>query len=188
MNKPYVPGNSPPPDLPIGRFLPPIPQGMIANWCNNNLAPGTWIVDPFGFSPIIAIEAVSAGFPVLVTVNNPVHAFILEVLTSAPKEEELIAAFQDLATAVKGDERIESFIRGLYKVNCGACTKRIEANGFLWKKEDEFPYAALVDCPFCGAHGEQVFTDDMLSSLTPLPLCRCTKPVRSTELSNQVIH
>lgn len=169
MNKPYTPGNAPPADLPIGRFLPPIPEGMVANWCQSNLVTGTWVVDPFGFSPIIAIEAASAGFPVLVTVNNPVHAFILDVLASAPHEDELIAAFQDLATAAKGEERIESFIRSLYEVNCGSCSKRIEANGFLWKKEAEFPYAALVDCPFCGAHGEQVLSGDMLSSLTILP-------------------
>ncbi len=169
MNQPYIPGTSPPPELPLGRFLPPIPKGMVEKWCLDNLKPGDWVLEPFGFSPLVPIEIALAGHPVLVTVNNPIHAFILKILASAPGRDELIAALQDLAITPKGDERMETYIRSLYYVNCLVCRHRIEADAFLWKKGSSFPYAAQVDCPFCGTRGEQPLNAESLESLTPLP-------------------
>ncbi len=75
MNIPYISGDSAPPELPLGRFLPPIPRGMVTRWAKNNLSFGDFVLDPFGFNPLIPIELVQAGFPVLVTANNPIHAF-----------------------------------------------------------------------------------------------------------------
>ncbi len=169
MNSPYISGTDPPPDLPLGRFLPPIPGGLVTKWCKENLSPGEWVLDPFGFSPTIPIEAAAAGNPILVTVNNPIHAFLLKVLASAPKKEELIAALQDLAVAPKSDERMEPYIRSLYHVSCTDCHHQLEADAFLWKKGADHPYAVQVDCPNCGARGEQQLTEESLQSLSPLP-------------------
>lgn len=172
MNVPYIPGTAPPPELPLGRFLPPIPGGMIRNWCRENLKPGEWVLEPFGFNPLVPIEIATTGHPVLVTVNNPIHAFMLQVLASAPQHEELIAALQDLAVTPKGDDRMEPYIRSLYHVNCTTCGSQIEADAFLWKKEADQPFASQVECPFCGASGEQTLNDETLASMTPLPPMR----------------
>jgi hypothetical protein len=169
MNVPYIPGNTPPPELPLGRFLPPIPRGMVRAWCQANLPGGAWVLDPFGLNPLIPLEIAAAGHPVLVTVNNPIHAFMLKILASAPAREELIAALQDLAISAKGNDRMESYIRSLYYVNCMDCENQIEAETFVWKKGADQPYAALVNCPICGAHGEQTLNPQTLESLTPLP-------------------
>ncbi|MBW6466358.1 MAG: hypothetical protein K0B06_07645 [Brevefilum sp.] len=169
MNVPYIPGNARPPELPLGRFLPPIPPGMAQVWCRENLNPGDWVLEPFGFNPLLVIEIAAAGYPVLVTVNNPIHAFLLQVLASAPQEDELTAALQDLAIASKGDERMEPYIRGLYHVRCANCNQQIEADAFLWKKDANQPYAAKVECAFCAASGEQPLTAAALEGLTPLP-------------------
>ena len=169
MHIPYIPGDAPSPKLPLGRFLPPIPHGMVTAWCHEHLSPGDWVLEPFGFNPMVPIEIASAGYPVLVTVNNPIHAFLLQILASAPAEEEFIAALQELATAPKGDERMEPYIRSLYAVSCADCKRKIEAEAFLWNKGDEQPFAAVVACPFCGARGEQIITEESLESLTPLP-------------------
>ena len=169
MNTPYLPGSGPPPELPLGRFLPPVPQGMVGAWCQENLQAGDWVLDPFGFSPLMAVEIALAGFPVLVTVNNPIQAFILKVLTSAPQQDELVAALQDLAITPKGEDRMEPYIRSLYQVRCTACHRQIEADAFLWRKGEENPYAVIADCPFCGATGEQPFSEETQADLTPLP-------------------
>ncbi len=169
MNVPYIPGSAPPPDLPLGRFLPPIPAGMARAWCRENLHPGEWVLEPFGFNPLMVIEIAAAGYPVLVSVNNPIHAFLLRVLASAPQEEDLVMALQDLAIASKGDERMEPYIRSLYRVNCPNCNQPIEADAFYWKKDAAQPYAAQVDCFFCGAQGELPLTEADLDSLTHLP-------------------
>lgn len=169
MNVPYIPGSVRPPELPLGRFLPPIPPGMAQVWCRENLTPGDWVLEPFGFNPLIVIEIAAAGYPVLVTVNNPIHAFVLQILASAPQEDELTAALQDLAIASKGDERMEPYIRGLYHVRCANCNQQIEADAFLWKKDANQPYAAQVDCAFCGTLSDQPFTEEALAGLTTLP-------------------
>jgi len=169
MNTPYIPGKSPPPELPLGRFIPPIPSGMVANWCRENLEPGDWVLDPFGFNPVLPLEIAASGYPVLVTVNNPIHAFMLKVLASAPQAEDLIAALQDLAVTPKGEDRMEPYIRSLYHLDCGNCHNQIEADAFLWKKGEDHPYAAQIDCPFCGTEGEQAITDEIRQSMPPLP-------------------
>lgn len=169
VNVPYFPGSAPPPELPLGRFLPPIPQEMVGSWCRENLSSGDWVLEPFGFNPLIPIEIASAGYPVLVCVNNPIHAFLLKVLASAPQAQDLVSAFRDLAIASKGDDRMEPYIRRLYHVNCANCHGQVEADAFLWKKGADQPYAAQVDCGFCGARGEQPLSSAMLESLTPLP-------------------
>ena len=158
MQVPYIAGNSAPTQLPLGRFLPPIPAGMVEKWYQANLKPDDWVLDPFGFSPMTIIEIASAGHPILAAVNNPIQAFLVKIIASAPQQGELVAALQDLATAPKGDDRMEPYIRSLYHVNCIDCRRRIEANAFLWNKGDENPFAALVECPYCGARGEQKFS------------------------------
>jgi len=169
MNVPYLPGSGPPPELPLGRFLPPVPQGMVAAWCRDNLQPGCGILEPFGFNPLVSIEIAQAGFPVLVTVNNPIQSFILQVLASAPQQGELVAALQDLAITPKGDDRMEPYIRGLYQVKCADCHRQIEADAFLWRKGEKQPYAVQVDCPFCGTAGEQPITEEALEGMPSLP-------------------
>ena len=169
MNQAYIPGKTPPPEMPLGRFLPPVPGGIVTAWCQQNLKPGDWVLDPFGFNPLLAIEIASAGHPVLVCVNNPIQAFLLKVLASAPQQDELVAALQDLAVEPKGDDRMEPYIRSLYHINCAVCRRRIEAESFLWKKGEEKPFAAFVDCPHCGAKGVQDLNEDSIQSMTPLP-------------------
>ncbi len=172
MNVPYISGKSPPPDLPLGRFIPPIPTGMATAWAKANLQDGDLILEPFGFNPLVPIELVKAGYSVLVAANNPIHAFLIRILASAPQKEELVAALQDLAIEPKGEDRMEPYIRSLYRVNCTDCGTQVEADAFLWKKEADRPYAALVTCPNCGASGEQELDPDDLNGMEELPPVR----------------
>ncbi len=169
MDIPYIPGSQPAPELPLGRFIPPIPGGMVSAWCSKYLSSGDWVLEPFGFNPMVPIEIASAGFPVLTTINNPIHAFILQVIASAPQRESFIAALQDLAIAPKGDERMEPYIRGLYSVKCANCSRKIEAESFLWEKGSNFPFAAQIDCPYCGTAGVQDFSEEDKATLNTLP-------------------
>ena len=169
MFVPYVPGKAPPPQLPLERFIPPVPTGLVKTWCQERIEPGKWILDPFGYNPLVSIEVAQAGCPVLVTANNPIHAFMLRVLASAPKKDEFTAALQDLAVMPKGDSRMEPYIRGLYNVRCASCKRQIEAEAFLWNRDEDHPFAALIDCPFCGAKGKQLLDQTAIDSLTPQP-------------------
>ena len=50
-------------------------------------AGGSWVLDPFGFSPRLALEAARAGYRVLVTVNNPITRFLLEMSARPPLKQ-----------------------------------------------------------------------------------------------------
>ena len=142
MDIPYIPGRGSPPELPLGRFIPPVPSGMVGEWCKKYLSPGDWVLEPFGFNPMVPIEIAAAGFPILTTINNPIHAFMLQVIASALQKDSFITALQDLAISPKGDERMEPYIRELYSVTCADCKRKIEAESFLWEKGSNYPFAA----------------------------------------------
>jgi hypothetical protein len=151
---PYLPGELKTDYEPLARYLPPIQSGVVQTWLNHHLSPGSWILDPFGVSPRLAIEAAQAGYRVLVAANNPITRFLLDLYSNPPTEDELRAALSELAISPKGDERIESHIRSLYTSECPQCGQNIEVNAFIWEKGGPAPTARIFSCSNCGEEGE----------------------------------
>ncbi len=161
---PYIPGSQPDKMAPLGRYLPPIPEGVITQWLDENFldqgkeSDGAWILDPFGASPNIAIEAARAGYRVLVAANNPITRFLIEMAANPPSKLELKAVLAELAGAKKGDERLEPHVKSLYRTSCDQCGQEVIAETFLWEKqaEGEHPtlFARQYTCPHCGKSGE----------------------------------
>jgi hypothetical protein len=146
---------------PLARYLPPLPDGVVTDWLASQSPPvpqGTWILDPFGASPHTVVELARAGYRVLVAANNPVARFLIEMAAHPPLDSEFRAALADLATARKGDERIEPHLRALYATECAHCGRPIMADSFLWERDAVAPYARLYTCPYCGDSGEHPTT------------------------------
>lgn len=161
---PYIPGYQPVRLPPLSRFLPPLPDGVVTQWLKDNLpnqdedTSASWILDPFGASPNIAIEAARAGYRVLVASNNPIGRFLLEMAANPPTRAELIAILAELASAKKGDERIEPHIKSIYHTTCDQCNQKITADSFIWEKQAEGEHPILIarqyTCKHCGKTGE----------------------------------
>lgn len=166
--RPYLPG-SPPSEpsgqLPLARFLPPLPEGMAAALLQRDVPAGAWVIDPLGSTPLLALEAARAGYRVLVTSNNPVQSFMLELLAKAPPKSEFLAALAELAGVRRGEERVERHLQSLYQTECAACGQTIAAQAFLWRKDEAAPYARLYRCPHCGDEGEHPLTAKDLERL-----------------------
>ena len=99
---PYIPGLKAAEPGPLSRFLPPLEEGTISTWLSRHFPSSTspgWLLDPFGFSPRLAVEAARAGYRVLVTVNNPITRFLLEMAARLPvsNEIDLPMSRQDIA-------------------------------------------------------------------------------------------
>jgi hypothetical protein len=155
---PFIPGYPPvKPEL-LSRHLPPIPEGVVSGWLKINVSPGSWILDPFGASPRLALEAAQAGYRVLVAANNPIIRFLLEMIADPPAQDELKASLADLAASYVGDERIELHIRSLYNTMCARCGQIISAEAFLWEHGTPIPYSRIYTCPYCGDTGEHPST------------------------------
>jgi hypothetical protein len=155
-HQPYIPGLKPADAGPLSRFIPPLEEGVISRWLPLHAPIGSWLLDPFGFSPRLVLEAARAGYRVLVTVNNPITRFLLEISANPPSETDFNAALAELETAKKGDERLGAHLQSLYQTTCEKCGREIQAEYFLWRKEEDAPYARVYTCPHCEDSGERV--------------------------------
>jgi len=158
----YIPGRLSSRIKPLGRYLPPIPDGVGVEWLRQRLpadAGAPWVLDPFGASPRLAVEAAQAGYRVLVAANNPVARFLLEMAANPPAESELSAALADLAGSFKGGERIEPHLRSLYLTPCAQCGQEVMADAFLWDRGSPAPFGRIYHCPQCGDSGEHPATE-----------------------------
>ena len=151
---PFIPGKSA--NIPglLSRFLPPIPIGIASEWLGENLKNGGWVLDPFGSSPGFALEIARAGYKVLVSANNPIARFLLDIGANSPSEEDLRTALAALASARVGEERLENHLQELYKTTCSKCGQSVIADAFLWERNATAPYAKIYDCIHCGDSGE----------------------------------
>ncbi len=159
---PYIPGLQAAEPGPLSRFLPPLEQGTISTWLLQHFPPSPqpssapgWLIDPFGFSPRLAVEAARAGYRVLVTVNNPITRFLLEMAANPPSEADFKAALAELASSKKGNEHLEQHLRSLYLTPCEKCGHEAEAESFLWRKGELVPFARVYECRDCGDKGER---------------------------------
>jgi len=154
----YIPGLSPAEPGPLARFTPPLEEGVVSAWLPLHAPAGSWVLDPFGFSPRLALEAARAGYRVLVTVNNPITRFLLEMSAHPSTETDFKAALADLSAVKKGDERLGAHLQSLYLTTCEKCGNEISADSFLWKRGEDAPYARIYTCPNCEDSGERVVT------------------------------
>ncbi len=155
---PFIPGDEPARPEPLARYLPPVPTDVATAFLAGHATPGTWVLDPFGASPRLAVEMARAGYRVLVAVNNPVARFLLDLAAAPPLRAELQAALADLAVSRKGEERLENHLQSLYLTECTKCQRSVPAETFIWEREGEAPVARIFRCPQCGESGERDIT------------------------------
>lgn len=160
QRQPYIPGFKPADSGPLARFLPALEEGVVSAWLSLLNRPSSWLLDPFGFSPRLALEAARSGYRVLVTANNPITRFLLEIFANPPPEADFTAALADLGAVKKGDERLEIHLQSLYLTPCEKCEQKIHASAFLWRKGEDAPYARMYECPNCGDAGEKTATEE----------------------------
>ncbi len=145
---------------PLSRFLPLFPNGLVSSWLTESLPQGSLVLDPFGSQPRLAIEAAQLGYRVLVTCNNPIERFLLDLAAHPLRRDEMQAALADLSVIMKGEERIEAHIRSLYSTECANCGERIEVQAFVWQREAERIQERIYECPFCNDSGSRPATQD----------------------------
>lgn len=170
--------------IPIERFLPPCPAGVIGQVLPSLDGDPPFVLDPFGSNPLLPIEIAQNGGRVLVACNNPVLAFCLKLLATPGTQEQFLAAIADLASLRRGEERMETHIKSLYQTRCAICHQEIQAIGFLWHRGDTTPYARLYRCPYCGDEGERAATDEDADHL--LPVARSEKLHRARAISKVI--
>ncbi len=161
----YRMGDAPPRHIPLDRYLPMLPQGMVTRLAKADLPHGGWIFDPFGLSPSLDLELAGSGFSVLVCQNNPILNLLLELQAEPPTREEVVRCSALVAGAMKGSQRLEVVLQKLYESRCRNCGMTLPADAYLWEKGAATPYATQIDCPNCGTRGEFAWDEVDAASL-----------------------
>jgi len=154
-SQPFIPPTGDQPDLPLERFIPPLPQGIVSGWLKTSIPKGCWLLDPFCSTPLLSLEAARAGYKVLVTGNNPILNLLLETLAASPKIEEYKSALSELDIEKFGQTRLTIFLKSLYLSSCAVCGEQVTVKSFLWQKDSASPFAKIYSCPSCGDEGER---------------------------------
>jgi hypothetical protein len=167
----FIPGKPPAFPLPLGRYLPPVPDGVVTAWLSERAPAGSWVLEPFGAGPRQVVEAARAGYRVLVASNNPIDRFLIELAANPPSEVELRSSLADLGALMKGDQRLEPHLRGLYLTPCSHCQEEVSAEAFIWERGASLPQARIYQCPACGESGEFPITpaDERILEQLPSP-------------------
>jgi hypothetical protein len=155
MEMVFPAGRSAPPGGPLARFMPPLDEGMATEALTGFGRKGELVLDPFGASPRLAVEAARAGRAVIVAANNPVTRFVLRRRAHPFALTDLQAALARLAAAPKDHGRLEPFILDLYRTECGRCGGSVIADYFVWEREAEGPILKGYVCEHCSHAGEE---------------------------------
>ena len=158
----YLPGSDFNNSFPLSRFLPPIPIGLGSAFLSRQDPGCEWVLDPFGIAPLLDVELAQSGVKVLVAVNNPISRLLLELASAPPKTGELQAALSELASARKGDERLETHLQSLYQTTCTKCRRSVQAEAYRWERDAQLPSGRIYHCP-CGEGGEFAVNEDDLT-------------------------
>ncbi|MGH2524440.1 MAG: hypothetical protein ACRDH2_18180, partial [Anaerolineales bacterium] len=134
---PFVPGYLPSSPALLARFLPPLVEGVAAHYLQHHSGPGDLVFDPFGQSPRVAVEALRVGRRVIVASFNPASRLALSLAVCPPSQADLRSALTLLADVrVGGSERLENYLRGLYRTTCADCGAEASADAFEWEADE----------------------------------------------------
>ena len=159
MSLAFFPGALPDTPRLLGRFLPPLAEGVAAHYVQRLSRPGDLIFDPFGLAPGLVLEALSLDRRVLVAGVNPVMRLALSLAVRPPGIADLRLALTRLGDVPIGrvaSDRLERQIRRLYQTRCAECESVVTADYFDWDAEQGEPVEKGYVCLKCGGPRQAV--------------------------------
>jgi len=154
--------------LPLDRFIPPLPRSIVQSWLNRNISPGGLILDPLGSNPFTAIEAAQSGHRIMFARNNPILWMLMEVIASAPSQSEMRSAVNKLLIIRRGNQSLEDHLKSIYATPCSSCGQMIQPIGFIWEKGSQLPSSRIYTCSYCGDEGERDISEYDINNLNQL--------------------
>lgn len=153
---------------------------MVSNWLSGYVQAGDYLLDPFGQNPFTSLELARAGYRLLVSANNPIAAFVLRVLASAPTAESIDLALAQLnQNRMRDDSTIEEAIQRLYSFPCPnpLCSGSgvFEVESFIWAENAQKPHLAIGSCSECDLNGEIALSPAIQESLPKTPSYTLTR-------------
>jgi hypothetical protein len=149
-------------DLPLARFLDPLPADVVRRYLSCYTEAGDLILDPLAQRPTLPLVATQLGRKAIASNFNPINALLIEGVLTLPEPAEVDSATAQLGDSPKRGQPLRDHINSLYESTCGHCSNPVTVAYFLWDAEDDSPVQKGYDCPHCGRSGEFPVEDEDL--------------------------
>lgn len=152
--KHYLPAREFGPDLPLERYLDPLPADVVGRYLDCCTEPGDLILDPVAQRPVLPLVAAHLGRKAVVSNFNPINTLVIEGTLTLPDPSQIDAATTQLGDSPKRGVPLRDHINRLYASTCGHCSNPVIVACFLWDAEVDTPVQKQYECPHCGGSGE----------------------------------
>jgi hypothetical protein len=149
-------------ELPLERFLDPLPADVVRRYCSCYTEPGDLVLDPIAQRPTLPLAGTQLDRKAIASNFNPINTLVIEGVLTLPEPGEIDSATARLGDSPKRGEPLRDHINSLYESTCGRCSNRVTVGYFVWEAEEDGPVQKRYDCPDCGRSGEFPVEDEDL--------------------------
>ena len=141
-------------ELPLERFLDPLPADVVRRYLRCYTEAGDLVLDPVAQRPTLPLAGSQLDRKAIASNFNPINTLVIEGVLTLPEPGEIDSATAQLGDSPKRGEPLRDHINRLYESTCGHCLKPVTVGYFVWDAEEDSPVQKRYDCPGCGRSGE----------------------------------
>ncbi len=164
----FIPSQGREEEIPLERYLDPMPRNVVSRYIEAYSRPGGMILDPFCQTAVVIEEAVRKGRSALAAHFSPLNVLIAQGTFRLPPPEEIDAATTRLGDAPKLGTSLREHITQLYATSCHRCRNPVVADHFVWDRERGLPVEKRYRCPHCEAQGDFPIEESDLETLAKI--------------------
>jgi len=161
----FIPGKATGQQIPLERYLQPLPRNVVAEYVAEYTNPGDLVLDPLAQRGTLLVEAASSGRKAIAASFNPLRTLLVHGLLTLPSPHDIDAATMRLGDSLKRGVPLREHVNQLYASSCQHCLRPVVAEYFLWDGENDRPVEKHYHCTHCDAEGAFPVEDADLSVL-----------------------
>ncbi len=161
----FIPTRESTPQLPLQRYLDPLPTDVLSRYLAAYTSPGELVIDPTAQRPALPLAAARLRRKAIASNFNPINELLVRGLLTLPAPDEMDAATTRLGDSLKRGVPLRDHINQLYATTCDRCSGTVVAQSFFWDGEEGRPLEKYYHCPHCDCEGRFPVDEEDLRTL-----------------------
>jgi len=149
----FLPAREAAQEVPLERFLQPLPADVLGRYITAYTTPGELILDPMAQTTTLPVTAACQARKAIAANFNPINTLVVEAMLTLPTPEEIDAATMQLGDSPKRGMPLRDHINHLYESSCWRCSNPVFVERFVWDAEQDRPVEKYYRCPRCETEG-----------------------------------
>jgi len=143
----------------------PLPLNVVRAYIGATTREGDVVLDPFCQDSSVICAAVETCRRVVAASFSPLNALYACNEVIPPAADQLDVALLRLSNTLKLDTPLWKYLSGLYQTRCSSCQHPVDADYFIWERENNRPAKVYYTCRMCHHKGLQDVTEQDLRRL-----------------------